>query len=86
MHRGDKQPKSSPSGVIDIDFARQFRALRSDHSLRLNDYQAQKPSDERPQWSATPHSALHLAPGTQRRRLEQVLSTHRAGRGGLWRL
>jgi hypothetical protein len=27
------QPKSSPSGVIDIDFAMQFRALRSDHPL-----------------------------------------------------
>jgi hypothetical protein len=25
--RGPTQPKSSPSGVIDIDFARQFRAL-----------------------------------------------------------
>jgi hypothetical protein len=30
------QPKSRPSGVIDIDFTSQFRALRSDHSLRLD--------------------------------------------------
>jgi hypothetical protein len=29
------QPKSSPSRVIDLVFTRQFRALRSDHSLRL---------------------------------------------------
>ena len=32
------QPKSRPSGVIDIDFTSQFRAQRSDHSLRLDSF------------------------------------------------
>jgi hypothetical protein len=31
----------SPSDIIVIDFARQFPALRSDHPLRLSDYQVQ---------------------------------------------
>jgi hypothetical protein len=60
------QPKSSPSGVIDIDFVRQSQALRSDHSLRLNNHHLQKPADARTQRCAPPHSA-HLAHDSQRR-------------------
>ena len=33
MHSGDEQPKSSPSHVIAVDSAKEFRARRSDHPL-----------------------------------------------------
>ena len=34
MHSGDEQPKSSPSHMIAVDSAKEFRARRSDHPLR----------------------------------------------------
>ena len=36
MTKSSAEPNSSPGGGLDIHFARQFRALRSDHSLRLD--------------------------------------------------
>jgi hypothetical protein len=36
------QPKSRPSGEIDIDLARLFRTQRSDHSLRLDNQERSK--------------------------------------------